>query len=128
MYYCSECENEFQNPVKIYETHNLSAPPYEALYVCPYCKGTNFKKKEIKHCRCCGAKLPTGKVNYCSDSCKLRGEKLWKKEMKRKKLLSDSNLYKLVREVEEYNKINKTKLSYGQYVALMKRGKKNAKK
>lgn len=127
MYTCLECSFEFKNAIKITERHTLTAPPYESIYVCPNCKSGDYVKKEISHCRCCGAKLTDGKKEYCSDSCKEKGEKLWLKEIKRKQLLSDSNIYRLVREVEEYNKNNRTKYSYGQYVAF-KKGIKNAKK
>ncbi len=125
MYFCRECSCEFQNPVKLTEKHNLENPPYEHIYVCPTCKSTNFKTKQVYHCRCCGAKLQDGKKDYCSVSCKSKGEKLWQKELRRKKLLSDSAVYALIREVEIYNKQNGTKYSYGQYVALVKTKKKD---
>ena len=131
MYSCSECGYEFQNPVKLIEKHALLNPPYESIYVCPKCKSTCFEKVKIKHCHCCGAKLNKTQTDYCSEECKLLGDKLWKMEIKRKKLLSDTPLFKLVREVEIYNKRNNTSYSYGQYVALIKNnkgGKLNAKK
>ncbi len=131
MYNCLECGCEFKNPIKLTETHALSTPPYELIYVCPNCKSTDFAEKKVSHCRCCGAKLSDQKTDYCSDACKIKGEKLWLKEINRKKLLSDSPLFRLVREVDNYNARNNTKYSYGQYVALVKakkRGKKNAKK
>ena len=127
MYSCLECGYEFQNPIRLTEKHNLSCPPYENIYVCPHCKANTFKEVKISHCHCCGAKLNENQIDYCSEECKLRGEKLWKKEVKRKKLLADSNLYKLVREVELYNRRNKTSYSYGQYVALVKTKRRNKK-
>ena len=131
MYTCLECGCEFKNPIKLTEKHNLNTPPFESIYVCPTCKSTDFAESKVYHCRCCGAKLSREKTEYCSESCKIKGEKLWLKEVKRKKLLSDSPLFRLVREVDDYNAKNNTKYSYGQYVALVKskkRGKKNAKK
>lgn len=130
MYLCTQCGCEFKNPVKLTEKHNLDNPPYENIYVCPICKSTNFEKEKVYHCRCCGAKLSGDNKDYCSPACKKKGEQLWLKEIKRKKLLADSSVYSLVREVENYNKNNGTKYSYGQYVALIKtkkKGKKNVK-
>lgn len=131
MYTCLECGCEFKNPIKLTEKHNLKTPPFELIYVCPTCKSTDFAESNLHHCRCCGAKLSSDKTEYCSEFCKIKGEKLWEKEVKRKKLLSDSPLFRLVREVDNYNSKHKTKYSYGQYVALVKfkkKGKKNAKK
>lgn len=131
MYCCRECGYEFKNPVKLTERHNLDTPPFESIYVCPVCNSCDFEEKPVYYCSCCGAKLGQGKTDYCSEACKSKGEKLWQKELKRKKLLSDSSLYSLVREVEKYNHKNGTKYSYGQYVALVKtqkKGKKYAKK
>ena len=131
MYCCLECGYEFKNPVRLTEKHNLDNPPYENIYVCPICKSTNFEEKKIYYCNCCGAKLFDNKTDYCSEACKIKGEKLWAKELQRKKLLTDSPVYSLVREVESYNRKNGTNYSYGQYVALVKsknKDKKNDKK
>lgn len=127
MYTCLECGCEFDNPAKLTETHSLCNPPYEKIYVCPSCKSTSFKEKTIKHCRCCGAKLILDNSDYCSDICKAKGEKLRLKEIEHKKLLSNSPIYSLVREVDDYNQKNNTKLSYGQFVAFVKSKKKNKK-
>lgn len=130
MYYCLECGCEFENPVKHTEKHGMTNPPYENIYVCPRCKTTNYTKAYTSHCRCCGAKLRSSENDYCSDECRLRGERLRKKELKRKKLIEDSPLYRFVREVESYNKQKGTKYSYGKYAALIKtaeKGKNNAK-
>ncbi len=124
MYHCLSCESGFKTPILLYEKHNLKDPPYERIYVCPICKSTDYEKMYSSHCHCCGAKLTNGKKDYCSDTCKIKGEKLWLKEFKRKKLLYDSDLYSIVRETEAYNKNHNTKYSYGQYVALIKSKKK----
>ncbi len=57
------------------------------------------------------------KGDYCSSSCKKRGEYLFETEKIRKKELFESPLYKAVREIEKYNKTHGTHLSYGQYFA-----------
>ncbi len=118
MYICLECRYEFENPVKLQENHRFVAPPFETVCVCPKCKTTNYKKSKSDFCRCCGAKLKENQHDYCSDSCKKRGEKLWQKELKRKKLLEDNPLYQIIRENEAYNKQHGENLSYGQFMAL----------
>lgn len=128
MYYCSDCKKEFLKPIKKYETHGLNHPPYEAFYVCPFCNSTNYNENKAKYCKCCGARLKTQQINYCSDKCKINYEKLKREEYKRHKKLVDSPLVKLIKEVEGFNKQNGTKYSYGQYVALIKPKLKGRKK
>ncbi len=123
MYFCLDCGYTFKHALKVYEKHRLSTPPYEVINVCPSCKSQNFRQKQSDYCHYCGAKLKKGQTNYCSAECKHKGKKAWKKEKKRKKILVDSPLYKRVRETEEYNLKNNTKYSYGQYTAIVKKGK-----
>ncbi len=125
MYVCLECGYKFHNSQKLTETHGLSSAPYENIYVCPSCKSQNFKNETSPYCHYCGARLKKGKTGYCSEECKSKGKKAWRKEQKRKKLLFDSPIYKKVREIDVYNIKNKTKLSYGQYTSLIKKGKNN---
>ena len=132
MYICLECNYEFEKPVLLQEKHGLVTPPFEVICVCPKCKTENFEKIRSRFCRCCGAKLKENQYDYCSEPCKKRGEQLWQKELKRKKLLEDNPLYKIIRENEAYNKKYGKNLSYGQFTALKfieKRGRsKNGKK
>ncbi len=121
MYICLECKYEFENPVKLQEKHGLTTPPFETICVCPKCKTTNYEKSKSEFCRCCGARLKENQTDYCSDSCKKRGEKLWQRELKRKKLLEDNPLFQIIRENEAYNKKHEKKLSYGQFAALISR-------
>lgn len=123
MYFCLDCGYTFSHALKLYENHGLSTPPYEIINVCPSCKGQNFRQKKLNYCHYCGTKLKKGQTYYCSAECKQKGEKAWRKERARKKLLVDSSLYKRVREIEEYNKKHKTKYSYGQFTAIVKKGK-----
>ena len=120
MYYCKNCGKEFLKPEKIYETHRLSDTPFELFYICPYCKSQNFHEKNLSHCRCCGSRLPKGQNEYCSDSCRNKGEKLWLRELKKRKNQLSSPLQMIVRECTEYNKAHNTKYSYGQYVAIIR--------
>ncbi|MBQ6847444.1 MAG: hypothetical protein IJO62_00815 [Clostridia bacterium] len=133
MYYCKNCGNDFEEPEKTYETHNLSDTPFELYYVCPHCKSGNFYEKSSTHCRCCGSRLPKGATEYCCDSCRIKGEKLWRRELKRRKDEMVNPLKMIVRECSIYNQTHNTDYSYGQYVAiikpkLLKEAKKCAKK
>lgn len=119
MYYCKNCGGEFESPEKTYEKHGLSSPPFEPLYICPYCSSTEFREKTATHCRCCGAKLKKGDTEYCSISCRKKGEKLWERERLRLNLQQESPINKIIKELQGYNKLNGTNYSYGQYVSLM---------
>lgn len=120
MYYCKNCGAEFLEPEKTYETHIFTDTPFELLYICPSCKSGNFHEKNLTHCRCCGGRLPTGQNEYCSDNCRSKGEKLWKKELKRRRNQLTDPLNMIVRECKNYNEENGTRYSYGQYVALIR--------
>mgnify|MGYP003294998043 CR=1 FL=1 len=125
VFFCTNCGNEFNSPETLYENHELNTPPYEAIYVCPRCKSTDYQNAKYRYCHCCGARLNKNQNLYCSSRCEANGKKLYKLEQSRQKILADSVLYKLVREIEDYNFKNQKKLSYGQYVSLFKRrGKK----
>lgn len=130
MYYCPECGLEFSAPKKDFETHGYNSPPFESIYCCPNCNGTSFYEKITTHCRCCGAKIGNNKKDYCSDVCEKKGEKLWMREIKRRKMHLTHPLFSMVREVNLYNSENGTNYSYGQYIALIKpkRSKKCTKK
>ncbi len=128
MYYCNDCKSKFEKPLIKAESHSLTCPPFEKVYLCPFCKTTNFEEMEIAHCRCCGARIIDNTGDFCSDKCRLRFEKLKTAEFKHKKQVNDSAIYKFVREVEEYNKLHNTKYSYGQYVAYIKPTLKEKKK
>jgi len=120
MYYCPDCGSSFEKPEKSYERHSLDNPPYEKIYLCPKCLGDNFFEKSTTHCRCCGAKLRTGLDEYCSDACRKKGEKLWKREIKRRKLILSNPLNQIIKELKIYNQLHSTNYSYGQYIALIR--------
>lgn len=120
MYYCKNCGFEFSEPEKTYETHAFSDTPFELIYICPNCKSGNFREKNLTHCRCCGSRLPKGHNEYCSESCKSKGEKLWQKEFKRRNRDLKDPLKMLVRECRNYNLQHNTSYSYGQYVAIIR--------
>ncbi len=131
MYFCYDCLSEFEEPKKIVEKHGLSSPPYETSYVCPHCYSYYFTNKIQTHCRCCGAKLTKGKIDYCSEECAKRGKILWEKQLQHRKAQLISPLNIIIRELGLYNKTHNTNYSYGQYVALLqceKEKKKCAKK
>lgn len=124
MYICTDCGYSFAAAEKIVEQHAIPAPPYECRFVCPACKSENFHKQNTDYCRFCGARLKNGALDYCSDTCRRRGRLAHSKEKRRKNLLYNSDIYKKVRAIDEYNRKNKIKLSYGQYVALVDKGDK----
>jgi len=132
MFYCNNCGFDFEKPLKLFDKHNLDNPPYEELSVCPACKSQNIKEKTVTHCKCCGARLGEGVIDYCSENCRENGIRLRNIENRKRKIRLESPLNILVRQVENYNKQNNTKYSYGQYVALilpkMKAEKKKCKK
>ena len=52
MLICVECEVLFEQAKRFYERHGLDTPPYEELYVCPVCGGTNIHRAH--RCDVCG--------------------------------------------------------------------------
>ncbi len=128
MYYCKQCNRKFHSPLISEENHSLTLPPFEKLYLCPFCSSQNFKEIKAYYCRCCGAKIINSSKEFCSDGCKIRFEKLQRAEYKRKKQIYESPLNILIRELESYNKAHKTNYSYGQYVAVVKPSLKGNKK
>ena len=119
MYECQDCGCRFQAGIVKIEKHNLDTPPFETRGVCPQCESDNYVELMRYHCRCCGAKLSEKETEYCSAACKKRGELLWERQRKRRRLQSETALYSFVKEIAEYNSINNTDYSYGQYVALV---------
>ncbi len=124
MYICTDCGYEFSTPKKHVDRHGLNSPPYEEFYVCPACNSENFHKQNTSFCRFCGTRLKNGAVDYCSAKCRRRGIKAWLKQKLRRKQLISSCVYTTVRSVDAYNRKHGTKLSYGQYVALVEGRKK----
>lgn len=117
MYCCTDCKAEFEFAEIIFETHGLSVPPYERIRRCPVCHSTEFNEKENYHCNFCGAKLRE-KGKYCSEKCEKAGEIYYAEQEKRRAHFIGSPIASAVREVDEYNRKNGTKYSYGQYFML----------
>ena len=127
MYCCKTCGKKFNEPKKDYEKHGFKSPPYEKIYVCPFCNSTDYIEVAHTHCRCCGALLIKTQSEYCSGSCKAKGEKLWRKQAEKLKTEYESPINVILREIKAYNLKNKTNYSYGQYVGLIL-SKRSAKK
>ncbi len=119
MYRCTDCEKVFISARTVFETHGMVSPPYERRKVCPVCGSENFTEMVVRHCRCCGARLKEGRYDYCDESCRIRGEKLWQRQARRRRRYESSPLYMKVAKIERYNREHGTDLSYGQYVALI---------
>ena len=124
MYHCQDCERKFNEGELTLETHCLATAPFERVYCCTHCGGQNYRKTSKTHCLCCGARLGQGGQEYCNENCRIRGKKMWEGEMKRRRLNFASPLAVITREIEEYNRENKTQYSYGQYVAFIRPGMK----
>lgn len=116
MYCCKDCGKKFEKPKIMYDEHGFKSPPYEKYYVCPVCKSENFSEKQVNHCKCCGARISEGK-EYCDSTCRNRGERMWRLQSLRNEKNNKNPVVLAVREVEEYNRIHNTELSYGQYFA-----------
>ena len=119
MYYCSDCGVEFDEPQKITENHGLNEPPFEVYLACPKCGSKAFHLKNTTHCRCCGAKLSKGAVEFCSKECRDKSLKLRKEQIRLKLLRSNGIIARIVRENENYNNLCGTNYSYGQYVSIL---------
>lgn len=52
MFYCLNCHKESEKLKKMVETHGLDEPPYEKIFVCPYCGSENIIVKVA--CSNCG--------------------------------------------------------------------------
>ena len=117
MYYCKDCGEEFDFVEVVFETHGLDTPPYERIKRCPYCHGSNYEEKKNTHCSFCGSKLRNA-GEYCSRRCEKAGEIYFARQTENRRKFASSPIAAAVREVAEYNRIHKTKYSYGQYFAL----------
>ena len=118
MYYCNDCGREFTCAAQFKETHGFSNPPFEKVSCCPFCGSTEIEEAPPVYCKCCGAKI-TGKGDYCSDSCRAKGEAMRRRELKRRRALYFSALYETVRKADIYNNQHGTNYTYGQFVAYI---------
>ena len=117
MYHCTDCGKNFDEVEIVEERHNLDTPPFEKIAVCPECRGTSIITVRAEHCRCCGMRLSANKTDYCSDACRIRGKKLWKRESARRRRYTENSIVKVTALLNEYNHKNKTNMSYGNFVA-----------
>lgn len=124
MYRCTDCDMEFEFVEVVFETHGLSTPPYERIKRCPFCRSTRYEETQSRHCRFCGSRLRT-EGEYCSDRCKSAGQRYFAYQRKHSEQFKSSPVATAVREVAEYNRLNGTKYSYGQYFSLAKAFKPN---
>ena len=119
MYCCQDCKKEFELVEVVFERHGLDTPPFERVRLCPFCHSNNFSEIEEYFCGYCGSKLKSN-IDYCSPLCRKKGIELRKREFAKKEFLENSPLMKSLKELDEFNKANNTKYSYGEYVALKK--------
>ena len=122
MYHCTDCNTEFEFVEVVFEAHGLSTPPYERIKRCPSCKSRSYEEVKNTHCRFCGSRLRE-EGEYCSDRCRKAGKVYLERERQNRIKFAASPVANAVREIAEYNRVHKTKYSYGQYFALKEAGK-----
>lgn len=118
MYYCTNCKKEFMFAKVYYERAGTGVTDYERFLLCPHCDSNEFYEKKGGYCRCCGIKIRLPSREYCSESCRKNGERLWQRQKERQMGQFVDPLVLAVKEVDDYNKSKGCKLSYGQYYAL----------
>ena len=116
MYYCKNCRKEFEFAKIYFEKQGENA--FEKFLLCPYCDSTDFFEQKGCYCRYCGVRLRVRGREYCSYSCRKKGEELFAKELKRNERNKADILTNAIKEVDAYNKRTNCRLSYGQYFAL----------
>ena len=114
MYKCLDCEKEFKYPKRAAERHKLKGFPLEKIWLCPHCESNLFEKQPEYYCKNCGAKL-SARGDYCSLSCRKKGEAAYKRQAELKEQLEHNPLILAIREVEAHNKATGKKISYGKY-------------
>lgn len=45
MFYCEECDGEFEQPRIFEERHGMREPPFEVFYMCPRCGSDGIRKE-----------------------------------------------------------------------------------
>ncbi|MBQ8203040.1 MAG: hypothetical protein IJZ75_02015 [Clostridia bacterium] len=80
----------------------------------------NFQdsKQKVRHCKYCGARLKEEISEYCDRDCRIKGQRLWIREQRRRRRWLSNPIGRMVLQVENYNKAHNTNYSYGQFVAL----------
>ncbi len=116
MYICTDCGRKFEKFDLFFEEHGFDEPPFEGVAVCPFCNSSKIKENKIRRCHHCGIIL-TDRRDFCSDSCRNAGMKLWRYEQRRRRRNAVDPINMITLELEDYNRRNKTCYTYGQYVA-----------
>lgn len=128
MFYCLNCESEFEKAASFKESHGLSSPPYEEISCCPNCGSESIHEKWHKYCLNCGKTLYESNSFFCSEACRKRGKEIWSKELSDRRKRRNSEINKILKELREYNALHKTNYSYGQFVAIIRPDKKRGRK
>ena len=122
MYNCQDCGKNFLYVKIAFERHGLDSPPYERLKLCPFCDSASIEEVKDKNCRFCGSRLKA-EGQYCSDACRINGEKYYERDKLNKSFFERSPLCSMIKELAEYNKAHGTRYSYGQYISLKEQEK-----
>lgn len=122
MYKCKKCETVF-NYCDMFESRLYPTVAKGAVkQLCPACNSEDVFYYEGTYCGCCGMPIAPN-LDYCSDSCRRMAAELYEREERRRKIIQGFELTAAIREVDDYNKANGTRLSYGKYFSLKGEGK-----
>ena len=122
MYKCKKCETVF-NYCDMFDSRLFPNVPYGTeRQFCPTCKSTEVSHYDGTYCGCCGMPI-SHTLDYCSDACRKMAAELYEREERRRKIIQDFELSAAIREVDDYNRENGTRLSYGKYFSLKGEGK-----
>lgn len=119
MYICKDCKKRFLTPRIFSEPRGDDGFTFERFAICPNCNSDNIEQIEVNYCKCCGKRLPEGKKDYCNNRCRVKGQKMWIKELRRRREIKNDPLFETVLSLDEYNKEHGTRYSYGQFVSLI---------
>lgn len=116
MYYCTDCKIYIEDPKfkKVKESGKRIS-----CAVCPICE-ERLIISVPEYCRYCGTRLSEDCTDgFCSDNCRRLGRRLWIREMKRRRIIKDDPIARILRMLTVYNREHRTKYSYGQFVSLI---------
>ncbi len=66
MLICVECGALFERAKVVFERHGMDTPPYEELFVCPYCESTDIHQSH--RCNVCGDWITGSYVETVDDN------------------------------------------------------------
>lgn len=120
MYYCPDCGASFIQAKRVILQADDRNDFSNIELICPDCGSGSIYIKPISHCRCCGSKLGSDNIEFCSIECRNKWLEFKKQRLKRHIALYNSPIAASVRRIDDYNNRHGTNLSYGKWTALQK--------